>query len=60
MFYASWTRLEARVKCTGTGIAGPSPGPEVVVSELTIDPGYAAAVATEGEPQIVLRDAGGR
>ena len=47
VFYAAWTRHEARVKCTGTGIAGPPPGPEVVAYELSIDPGYAAAVATE-------------
>lgn len=44
-FYAAWTRHEARVKCTGTGIAGPAPGPEVTARQLPIDAGYAAAVA---------------
>jgi 4'-phosphopantetheinyl transferase len=60
VFYAAWTRHEARVKCTGAGLAGPPPGPEVIARQMEIDAGYAAAVATEGEPQIVLRDAGGR
>jgi 4'-phosphopantetheinyl transferase len=46
-FYAAWTRFEARVKCTGTGLAGPRPGPEVVARQLEIDPGYAAAVAAD-------------
>jgi 4'-phosphopantetheinyl transferase len=48
VFYAAWTRFEARVKCTGAGIAGPRPGPEVVALELAIDAGYAAAVAVAG------------
>jgi 4'-phosphopantetheinyl transferase len=56
-FYAAWTRHEARVKCTGAGLAGPVPGPEVVARRLRIDEGYAAAVASEGTPLIVLRDA---
>jgi 4'-phosphopantetheinyl transferase len=60
VFYAAWTRHEARVKCTGAGLAGPVPGPEVVARQLEIDAGYAAAVATEGEALVVLRDAGGR
>jgi phosphopantetheinyl transferase len=47
VFYAAWTRHEARVKCTGTGIAGPMPGPEVVAYDLSIDDGYAAAVAVD-------------
>jgi 4'-phosphopantetheinyl transferase len=56
-FYAAWTRHEARVKCTGAGLAGPPPGPEVRAWPLAIDPGYAAAVAlaTTTEPRIVLR-----
>lgn len=46
-FYAAWTRHEARVKCTGGGIAGPAPGPEVVARQLEIDAGYAAALALD-------------
>jgi len=48
VFYAAWTRHEARVKCTGAGLGGPPPGEEVVALQLEIDPGYAAAVAFEG------------
>ena len=33
-FYAAWTRHEARVKCTGAGLAGPPPGPEVEAFQL--------------------------
>jgi hypothetical protein len=60
-FYAAWTRHEARVKCTGSGLGGPAPGPEVVAVQLPIDPGYAAAVAVaastaEAErPRVTLR-----
>jgi phosphopantetheinyl transferase len=46
VFYAAWTRHEARVKCGGGGLTGPPPGPEVVAQQLEIDDGYAAAVAT--------------
>ena len=57
-FYVAWTRHEARVKCTGAGLAGPAAGPEVVAHELAIDDGYAAAVATTvRDPRIVLRGA---
>jgi phosphopantetheinyl transferase len=56
-FYAAWTRHEARVKCTGAGLSGPAPGPQVVARQLEIDDGYAAAVAFEGDAEIVLRDA---
>ncbi|HEX4753952.1 MAG TPA: 4'-phosphopantetheinyl transferase superfamily protein, partial [Solirubrobacterales bacterium] len=57
LFYAAWTRHEARVKCTGVGLAGPAPGPEVRAWPIEIDAGYAAAVAlaTSAEPRIVLR-----
>jgi phosphopantetheinyl transferase len=51
-FYAAWTRHEARVKCTGTGLSGPPPGPEVEALGLDVGDGYAAAVA--------LRDGRGR
>lgn len=60
-FYAAWTRHEARVKCTGTGLAGPPPGPEVTAWPLPIDPGYAAAVAIDAgspdapEPSLAIR-----
>jgi phosphopantetheinyl transferase len=47
VFYAAWTRYEARVKCLGTGIAGPPPGPDVVAYDLSIDEEYAAAVAID-------------
>jgi phosphopantetheinyl transferase len=47
VFYAAWTRYEARVKCLGTGIAGPAPGPDIVAHSLAIDDGYAAAVAVD-------------
>lgn len=63
VFYAAWARHEARVKCTGAGLAGPPPADEVVAWQLQIDPGYAAAVAVAGEvaagsgPRILLRDA---
>lgn len=47
-FYAAWTRHEARVKCTGAGLSGPVPGPEVEVFQLDPGDGYAAAVAIRG------------
>ncbi|MBS1887199.1 MAG: 4'-phosphopantetheinyl transferase superfamily protein [Actinobacteria bacterium] len=57
VFYAAWTRHEARVKCAGTGLAGPAPGPEVLARPLEIDDGYAAAVAVTSvtTPGISLR-----
>jgi hypothetical protein len=49
LFYAAWTRHEARVKCTGAGLGGPAPGEEIVARQVAVDPGYAGAVAlTEG------------
>jgi 4'-phosphopantetheinyl transferase len=46
-FYAAWTRHEARVKCVGTGLAGPPPPAEIIAWPLEIDDGYAAAVAVD-------------
>jgi phosphopantetheinyl transferase len=48
VFYPAWTRHEARVKCTGVGLAGEPPGPEVTAVQVEIDDGYAAAVAIGG------------
>jgi phosphopantetheinyl transferase len=48
VFYPAWTRHEARVKCTGAGLAGEPPGPEVTALQVEIDAGYAAAVALGG------------
>jgi hypothetical protein len=48
VFYPAWTRHEARVKCTGVGLAGEPPGDEVTALQVEIDDGYAAAVAIGG------------
>lgn len=44
-FYAAWVRREAIAKCHGAGLTGRSSGRPVSVRSLTIDEGYAAAVA---------------
>jgi 4'-phosphopantetheinyl transferase len=54
-FFAAWARLEAVGKLSGRGIAGgleahvTEPPARVVVRALATRPGYAAAVAAEGE-----------
>jgi phosphopantetheinyl transferase len=53
-FYAAWTRHEARTKCTGAGLSGPPPAPEVTAHSLEIDPGYAAALAVDTEGPIFV------
>ncbi len=61
VFYAAWTRHEARVKCAGAGLFGADPGPDVVAWQLEVDAGYAAAVAIDtgaagvGEPRLTVR-----
>jgi 4'-phosphopantetheinyl transferase len=61
VFYPAWTRHEARVKCTGVGLAGEAPGVEVSVVQMEIDAGYAAAVAIgprsagDAEPRVVVK-----
>jgi 4'-phosphopantetheinyl transferase len=55
VFYDAWTRHEARAKCTGAGLSGPPPGPEVMAHGLEIDPAYAAALAVDTEAPIFVR-----
>ncbi|MCW2981906.1 MAG: phosphopantetheinyl transferase [Solirubrobacterales bacterium] len=61
VFYPAWTRHEARVKCTGVGLAGEAPGSEVTAVQVEIDAGYAAAVAIgprsakDAEPRVVVK-----
>ena len=60
VFHRAWTRHEARVKCTGTGLSGPPPADGIVARQLDVGPDYAAAVAFDlaagREPRITLRD----
>jgi 4'-phosphopantetheinyl transferase len=62
VFYPAWTRHEARVKCTGVGLAGQPPGREVIAFDVPVDEGYAAAVAIRDgsavppAPRIVTSD----
>jgi 4'-phosphopantetheinyl transferase len=62
VFYPAWTRHEARVKCTGAGLAGEPPGPEVTAVQVEIDAGYAAAIAIGGpsagdtEPRVLVKN----
>jgi phosphopantetheinyl transferase len=49
-FYRRWADREARVKCLGTGLAGPPPPDpaEPAVHRIDVAPGYAASVAFFG------------
>ena len=51
VFYALWTRHEARLKCLGVGLTGTPtwPVPSVAVENLPVDLGYAAALAVSGD-----------
>ncbi|MBS1882433.1 MAG: 4'-phosphopantetheinyl transferase superfamily protein [Actinobacteria bacterium] len=62
VFHRAWTRHEARVKCTGTGLSGPPPSKSIVAMQLDVGPSYAAAVAFDldaaagREPRVTLRE----
>jgi len=45
VFYESWVRHEARLKCLGAGLTDPVPDVPMQVQTLDVAPGYAAAVA---------------
>jgi 4'-phosphopantetheinyl transferase len=45
VFYAAWTRHEARLKCLGSGLGSVPAWAQVAVESLNVAPGYAAAVA---------------
>jgi 4'-phosphopantetheinyl transferase len=49
LFYAAWTRHEARAKCGGGGIwADAAQPPTMATVEIAVRPGYAAAVTVVG------------
>jgi 4'-phosphopantetheinyl transferase len=48
LFYAAWTRHEARAKCGGGGIWTEAQAPMTTATEVAVGPGYAAALAVAG------------
>ena len=56
VFYAAWTRHEARLKCGGGGFGDPRPSARALAASVEVDAGYAAAYAvTAGRPSRVRR-----
>jgi hypothetical protein len=57
-FLRAWTRLEAELKCLGTGFGGErdsAQAPPVWISEVDLGPAAVAAVAVEGSTPLELR-----
>jgi 4'-phosphopantetheinyl transferase len=48
VFYRAWTQHEARQKCLGTGLGSSPSGTPVAVENISVAPGYAAAVGVAG------------
>jgi 4'-phosphopantetheinyl transferase, N-terminal len=48
-YYRSWVRREARAKCAGAGILAPAPEEPIWVTDLDLGPGWAGALALEGQ-----------
>lgn len=54
-FYEAWTRREAIGKCFGTGLVAPPPRRGFAVAAIDAGPGFAAAIAIEGDVLPPLR-----
>lgn len=55
IFYAAWTRHEARLKCHGGGLSGPRPAEPIAVTNLAVGAEHAAALAAPGGTPPALR-----
>lgn len=49
IFYAAWTRHEARLKCHGGGLSGPRPAEPIAITNLAVGAEHAAALAAPGK-----------